>query len=86
MVYNQWPKMGLDWVPDDIIDPYITPKWRNVFENPVLVQFDHRILAYSSVALVGALFMKGRPTYDVCCGLIRVVKLYLYKGARLSIW
>ncbi len=42
--YNDWPLMNGNWMPDDLFDyePFIT----NFFENPGLVQFNHRIIAY----------------------------------------
>ena len=42
LVYNSFPKMGDRWIPQDILDH--TPKFKNFFENPTTVQFDHRIL------------------------------------------
>lgn len=42
LTYNTFPKMGEKWIPDDIAA--ITPKWRNLFENPTTVQFVHRIM------------------------------------------
>ena len=42
--YNDWPLMNGNWIPDDLLDykPFIT----NFFENPGLVQFNHRLTAY----------------------------------------
>ena len=42
--YNDWPLMNGNWIPDDLFDyePFMT----NFFENPGLVQFNHRITAY----------------------------------------
>ena len=51
LVYNEWPKMGLGYIPSDIISPYINPKWRNIFENSSTVQFIHRNSAYLTVLL-----------------------------------
>ncbi|CAH1783928.1 unnamed protein product [Owenia fusiformis] len=47
LVYNSWPKMADKWIPDDIAA--FTPKWKNVFENPTTVQFNHRHLAEFTV-------------------------------------
>ena len=41
---NEWPKMLGEWVPEDI--SAMTPLWINWFENPISVQFNHRISAY----------------------------------------
>lgn len=50
LVYNSWPKMADKWVPDDLVT--FDPKWKNIFENPTTVQFNHRHLAESTVALI----------------------------------
>ena len=42
LVYNSWPKMADKWVPDDLMA--FDPKWKNIFENPTTVQFNHRHL------------------------------------------
>ena len=42
LTYNSWPKMADRWIPDDLLA--FSPKWRNFFENPTTVQFDHRHL------------------------------------------
>eukprot|EP00040_Diaphanoeca_grandis_P015834 m.81271 g.81271 ORF g.81271 m.81271 type:complete len:470 (+) comp25402_c0_seq1:53-1462(+) len=52
LAYSDWPLMGGKIIPDGIKDGwnFYSPRFRNVFENAALVQFDHRILAYTSVA------------------------------------
>ncbi|KAK6174539.1 hypothetical protein SNE40_017795 [Patella caerulea] len=50
LVYNSWPKMANRWIPDDI--GAFDPKWKNIFENPTTVQFNHRHLAESTVAVI----------------------------------
>ncbi|KAJ4835379.1 Cytochrome c oxidase assembly protein cox15 [Turnera subulata] len=52
--YNTFPKMGATWIPDDIFD--MKPLIRNFFENTSTVQLDHRILATSTLASLGALW------------------------------
>ena len=44
MGYNTWPLMDGQWIPRglDIIAPF----WKNLFENALTVQFNHRLLAY----------------------------------------
>lgn len=49
LVYNEWPKMGLGLIPTDLINEFIEPKWKNLFENSSAVQFVHRNLAYATV-------------------------------------
>ncbi|XP_033633593.1 cytochrome c oxidase assembly protein COX15 homolog [Asterias rubens] len=58
LVYNSFPKMADKWVPDDIMA--IEPKYKNVFENPTTVQFDHRILGTTTVTAVAGLWLLAR--------------------------
>jgi len=56
--YNTFPKMGDEWVPDGILE--LQPVWRNFFENTATVQFDHRILALSTLASITGMFVFAR--------------------------
>jgi len=47
---NEWPKMLGEWVPGEV--SAMTPVWLNWFENPVSVQFNHRISAYLLTLLI----------------------------------
>jgi len=47
---NDWPKMLGEWIPGDISD--MSPLWLNWFENPISVQFNHRISAYVLLAVI----------------------------------
>uniref|UniRef100_A0A3Q4B7U0 Uncharacterized protein n=1 Tax=Mola mola TaxID=94237 RepID=A0A3Q4B7U0_MOLML len=58
LVYNSFPKMGERWIPDDLLA--FSPTLKNFFENPTTVQFDHRILAMSSLAAITGLYMFSR--------------------------
>lgn len=42
--YIDWPLMNGEFIPSESFD-YV-PLWSNFFENPALVQFNHRILGY----------------------------------------
>lgn len=43
--YNTYPKMDDRWIPwDDMVDPELHPKSRNLFETTATVQFNHRVL------------------------------------------
>ena len=48
LVYNSFPKMAGQWIPDDIAA--LSPKPINVLENPTTVQFNHRWLVRISLA------------------------------------
>jgi heme a synthase len=56
MMYNTFPLMGGQWVPDGLMA--MTPAWRNWLENPIAVQFGHRLLGLGTLAL--ALFLWAR--------------------------
>ncbi|KAM9344806.1 heme A synthase COX15 [Symphorus nematophorus] len=58
LVYNSFPKMGERWIPDDLLA--FSPTLKNFFENPTTVQFDHRILAISSLAAITGLYLFSR--------------------------
>lgn len=59
--FNSWPMMGADWFPAGT--PMLTPALRNLVDNPVVVQFVHRWLAFgvaAAVALVArAAWLRG---------------------------
>jgi len=50
LVYNSFPKMADRWIPTDLFAH--EPKWRNFFENPTMVQFQHRILGMSTLTAI----------------------------------
>jgi heme a synthase len=56
MGYNTWPLMDGALIPKglDVIDPF----WKNLFENALTVQFNHRMIAYTVVAFVVALLWR----------------------------
>jgi cytochrome c oxidase assembly protein subunit 15 len=59
MGYNTWPLMEGAFVPPGL--GIIAPLWRNVFENALTVQFDHRGIAYAIVLYVAfLLWRQGR--------------------------
>lgn len=58
LVYNSFPKMGDKWIPDEILA--LTPKISNITENPVTVQFDHRILGITTLSVISGLWLLSR--------------------------
>ncbi|EFX05297.1 cytochrome c oxidase assembly protein cox15 [Grosmannia clavigera kw1407] len=69
LIYNEFPMMGVGLTPpkDELWDPHYARKadhadlwWRNMLENPSLVQLDHRILATTTFCSVLALFAYAR--------------------------
>jgi len=47
LVYNTWPLIDGSFVPNGDSLFANTPAWRNLFENALTVQFDHRMVAYA---------------------------------------
>ncbi|KAJ3677563.1 hypothetical protein LUZ60_003287 [Juncus effusus] len=56
--YNTFPKMGDKWIPDDIF--HMEPMIKNFFENTALVQLNHRIMAMTTLASIGGLWLAAR--------------------------
>lgn len=69
LIYNEFPMMGVGLTPprSELWDRFYSRKedgsdlwWRNMLENPSLVQLDHRILAMTVCTAVLALFAYSR--------------------------
>src|SRR6185312_11858107 len=50
-VYNTWPDIDGGFIPSGERLWFDTPWWRNLFENTLTVQFEHRMTAYALFAL-----------------------------------
>jgi cytochrome c oxidase assembly protein subunit 15 len=51
LIYNTWPLIDGALVPDNARLFFEQPWWRNFFENPLTVQFNHRMVAYAIAVL-----------------------------------
>ena len=51
LVFNTWPLIDGAFVPSPERLWFIQPAWRNLFENTLTVQFNHRMVAYAIWAL-----------------------------------
>ena len=58
LIYNTFPKMGDHWIPPGLLA--LEPAWRNVFDNLTTVQFDHRLLALTTFALITVYWLRAR--------------------------
>jgi cytochrome c oxidase assembly protein subunit 15 len=47
LTYNTWPLIDGAFIPDAARLWFETPWWRNLFENTLTVQFNHRMVAYT---------------------------------------
>ena len=66
-VYNTWPDIDGGFIPSAARLLFDTPWWRNLFDNALTVQFEHRMTAYALFALAilhavrrGSLAGRGR--------------------------
>lgn len=71
-VYNTWPSMDGRFLPEGAF--FESPWWINFFENPGLVQFNHRAAGYAAGAAAVALWLRApaRRTAQVVLGLTAV--------------
>jgi cytochrome c oxidase assembly protein subunit 15 len=74
LIYNEFPWMGLGLAPPkkELFDPFYSHVpdqsdlwWRNMLENPSLVQLDHRILATTTFTAIMSLFAYTRFSKSV---------------------
>ena len=56
--YIDWPMMNGEFLPSESFD--YAPFWANFFENPALVQFNHRMLGYAVLMFAIFVWMKSR--------------------------
>jgi cytochrome c oxidase assembly protein subunit 15 len=56
--YTDWPLMGGQVIPPNPM--LLEPAWRNLFENPGLVQFIHRVTGYLLLGFGIVVWLKGR--------------------------
>jgi cytochrome c oxidase assembly protein subunit 15 len=47
LVYNTWPAIDGGFIPSGARLWFAAPWWRNLFENALTVQFEHRMTAYA---------------------------------------
>jgi cytochrome c oxidase assembly protein subunit 15 len=58
LIYNTFPLMGGNWIPPGLM--VLDPWWRNFFDNMTTVQFNHRILAITTLTLIIAYWWQAR--------------------------
>lgn len=72
LTYNSYPMMAGRWIPTDIVA--FSPKWKNFFENPTTVQFDHRLL----VKYIKSIFCEVNYTYANMLFLHSYLLMYIF--------
>ena len=58
--FPTWPSMAGEFLPSESFD--YEPMWTNFFENPALVQFNHRLLGYLALLLGGFAWWRSRSS------------------------
>jgi cytochrome c oxidase assembly protein subunit 15 len=76
-IYNTFPMMGDYWLPPDFLA--LSPAWKNFFDNMATVQFDHRVLAISTLILIVAYWARIRTT-ELAPRMGKAVNALLHTG------
>jgi cytochrome c oxidase assembly protein subunit 15 len=85
-IYNTWPEIDGGLIPSAARLFFDVPWWRNLFENTLTVQFEHRMMAYTLFALAvwhaidAARSRAGRPVIDGALWLLGVVTVQATLG------
>jgi cytochrome c oxidase assembly protein subunit 15 len=85
-IYNTWPDIDGGFVPSAARLFFEAPWWRNLFENTLTVQFEHRMVAYALVVLTmlhaidAAVLRTSKPVIDGALWLLGVVALQATLG------
>ena len=90
LVFNTWPLIDGAFIPDAARLWFVSPWWRNLFENTLTVQFVHRMAAYAIWLAAmfhandawrlqretrGALLLAGMVTAQAALGIVTLVHL-----------
>ena len=88
--FNTFPLMAGQWIPPGYLA--LEPTWRNFFENIATVQFNHRLLAISTFALVLVFAIRVikdkalRPLRKPTLTLAGVVTIQVGLGISTLLW
>ncbi|WP_337137653.1 MULTISPECIES: COX15/CtaA family protein [Sphingomonas] len=87
--FASWPLMGDAWFPGST--PMLDPSWRNPVDNPVVVQFIHRWLAFAAAAALGLLAWRashsGAPRAAMLVAGLVILQIALGIATLLSgVW
>lgn len=86
--FPTWPSMNGEFLPSESFD--YQPLWSNFFENPALVQFDHRMLGYTLLVLTLVAWGQARKsahrrTRGAFNGLLVVTVLQMILGIGTAV-
>jgi heme a synthase len=85
-IYNTWPDIDGGFIPSAARLFFDVPWWRNLFENTLTVQFEHRMVAYTLFSLVvlhvidAARSRVDRAVLDGALWLLGIVSLQVVLG------
>jgi len=84
--YNTWPLINGAFVPSGLGEA--SPWYLNLFENPLTVQFDHRMIGYSVVvaALAQLAWLGWKKAPTVLIGSAMTLALLALLQATLGVW
>lgn len=71
LVYNTFPKMGNQWIPNELF--FYQPFYLDLWQNPVTIQFMHRVLAilcYVMLLVLGWAYVRSNRTVALFAVLI----------------
>jgi cytochrome c oxidase assembly protein subunit 15 len=84
--YSSWPKMGDEWFPSQA--PMLEPFRRNFADNPIVVQFIHRWLAFAvaaaAFALCGSAWSRGEKGPAVLLAALVTLQILLGVATLLT--
>jgi heme a synthase len=84
--YNTWPLINGAFIPNGLFE--VAPWYLNVFENPLTVQFDHRMIGYTvvvvSLAQLG--WLAWRAASSPLIGSAMMLALLALLQATLGVW
>ena len=86
MGYNTWPLINGAFVPSGLYEA--SPWYRNFFENPLTVQFHHRMIGYSVVvaALAQLAWLGWKKAPTALIGTAMTLALLALLQATLGVW
>ncbi len=86
MGFNTWPLINGAFVPSGLGEA--SPWYLNPFENPLTVQFDHRMLGYAVVtaSIAQALWLAVRGASQTLIGSALTLGLFAILQATLGVW
>jgi heme a synthase len=81
LVFNTWPLIDGAFIPDAARLWFETPWWRNLFENTLTVQFDHRMVAYTVWLVALVHLVDARRTQCAMAGALTLAVVVTLQAA-----